>query len=96
MVDLGIDYKFWGFITSLVTLAGVILTAILNKLANDKIMNNHLHHLAIDVKDIKVVQKEQGTSIQNLALNIANLEGKQQITEKFMQVAKISRNSRTK
>lgn len=91
MSEFAIDYKFWGFIISVITLAGVILTAILNKLANDKMMNNHLHHIALDVKDIKTTQTLHGSSIKNLELDMATLKGKQEVTEKFVKNSKMSR-----
>jgi outer membrane murein-binding lipoprotein Lpp len=94
MFEFAIDYKFWGFVISVITLAGVILTAILNKLANDKMLNNHLHHIANDVKDIKTTQATQGTSIKNLELNMATLKGKQEIIEKFIKNSKVSRTNK--
>jgi len=93
MLDFVTDYKFWGFVISVFTFVGVVLSTILNKLANDKMMNNHLHHIAIDVKDIKTTQAIHGTSIKNLELDVANVKGKQEITEKFV---KTSKSLRTK
>lgn len=81
------------FIISGLTFIGVILTALINKIANDKIMNNHLFHIAEDVKTIKEVQSVHGDSIRNVELKVATLEGKQATIETF---AKKSRNVASK
>lgn len=92
MSEVFSDFKFWSFVVSCLTLIGVFVTALINKIANDKITNNHLFHIAEDVKVIKTVQEKQGTSIKNLEIDVATLKGKQETTEKFIKNSpKVSR-----
>ena len=62
------DWKFWAFF---IMISGIVI----NFLANHKIMNNHLHHLAVDIKSILTKQDEQGKEITEIKTEVAYIKG---------------------
>lgn len=68
MSDFLMQWKLWLFV---VTLGGILI----NWLANQKLMNNHLKHLSIDLKDIKIKQEEQGNKIAHIETEVAYIKG---------------------
>lgn len=82
MNELLSDMKFWAVIISGLNLAIIVAGLIVGKLVFDKLMNNDLKHLAIDLKAIKNKQEDhdkkfddQKDSINNIAVKVAFLEG---------------------
>jgi len=47
------DPQTWMMVFAGATLIGVILSHIHQRLTNQKIMGNHLHHVDIDLKEVK-------------------------------------------
>ena len=58
------DWKLWLFA---VTLIGILI----NWLANQKLANNDLHHISIDIKDIQKDVKDLATKVINIDKEVA-------------------------
>jgi len=58
-MDFLIDWKFWLFV---LTIFGIII----NFLANWKLVNNDLHHIAIDIKEVQKDVKEISCKVQGI------------------------------
>lgn len=80
------DYKFWSFILSGFTFVGVVITALVNKITSDKIMGNHLFHIAQDLTEIKQTQKCQGNKIEEIENNISFINGRLNVKSKLIEV----------
>lgn len=66
------DWKFYLFVVTIIGIA-------INWVSNYKIMNNHLHHLSLDLKEIKEKQDDQGEKISNIQSEIAFIKGTKNI-----------------
>ena len=75
------DFKFWSLILAGLSFVGIVIGNIVNKLTSDKIANNHLSHIAEDVKDIAKSQKKQGEIINEVKIDVAYLKGQQGIKD---------------
>lgn len=75
--------KEWQFWFAFVNLAGLVVIGTFNWLSHHKIVGNDLHHLAIDVKEIATLQKEQGLKIGKLAEDVSYLKGRTEIKKSY-------------
>lgn len=48
-----LDAQFWMMVFAGLTLIGVILSHVHQRLVNQKLMNNHLHHVDLDLQELK-------------------------------------------
>jgi hypothetical protein len=55
---------------------GIILVGIFHKLTSDKLTGNDLHHLSLDVKEIKDEQKCMKEKLIEVSMDVAKLKGK--------------------
>lgn len=70
------DFRFWAFIIGCLNFIGVIIVGCFHWFSHNKIVGNDLHHLALDLKDIKGTQKEQGEKIDTLVKDYAGLSAR--------------------
>lgn len=82
------DWKFWAFVISALTFIGVTISGIVNKLSTDKIANNHLTHIAEDIKKVITKQEEQGKEISQIKTEVSYIKGKQETESKLVEVLK--------
>jgi len=59
------DFRFWAFIVACLNFMGLILIGSFNYFSHQKIVGNDLTHLAIDLKEIKEIQENQGKKIDS-------------------------------
>jgi len=65
------DYGFIRVIVSVLTFVVTISIAIAGWLAFKKITSNHLHHLDVDIKELKKDVKSNTTNISKIQTDIA-------------------------
>lgn len=80
------DFKFWSFCISGLTFLGVMITALINKITSDKITNNHLAHIAQDLKDVKIGQEKQDEKIEGIEKSLAYIQGQTDSNNKIVEL----------
>lgn len=74
------DYSLARVILSALSFVVVIIMAIAGWLAFQKITKNHLHHLDLDIKDVKMDVKENTKNIRSIEKNVAVIATKLECT----------------
>ena len=75
-MDFLTNADFWKIGLAIINMGGIITVFLFNRYCHIKITTNDLHHLAIDVKDIKTKQDDQGKEINALNTDVAYIKGK--------------------
>lgn len=73
-MDFLTDWKFWAW---LVTAVSASFGLLVNFLVSKKIKDNHLEHIAADIKEVMKDQKELSKDITEMKVDISYLKGKQ-------------------
>lgn len=60
-------------IIGLVNMAGIVLVAVFNKLAHDKVVGNDLHHIAADVKTVMLKQDSTDDKLDKTNVRVTQL-----------------------
>lgn len=77
------DWQFW---FAIINLIGVIGVFFFQWYSHSKIVGNDLHHLALDLKEIKLAQTDNAKSIGEIKVDIAFLKGKDVSNNKLVEV----------
>jgi hypothetical protein len=84
-------------VIGLINLVLIVLVAIVNHLNHVKLTTNDLHHLSMDVKEIKEKQVGIEKYVSNLAIDLSYVKGKCDMhTSKIFKKSKKILNKETK
>jgi hypothetical protein len=79
-------YHQWQFWFALINLIGIIIIGVANYLSHKKIVGNDLHHLATDIKTVINKQEDLNNKIQDVAIDVAHLKGREEINDKVIKL----------
>lgn len=75
-MDFLLNADFWKILIGLINLTGIIIVFLFHRYTHAKITTNDLHHLSLDVKEIKDMQINQGKEINTLNQDVSYIKGK--------------------